>query len=208
MPFAMNERTTMDTEPEALTDALVVVPADVDELEEPADVDELEEDAVFRASLERGRLTTPLTRVLLVLLVVTAGFVGGAVFEKHRHPASAATGIPPQLAQLLAGRTPTAGGGTGTGGALTGTVKLVDGNNVYVQDAQGNVTKVTTGTYTKIQVRKDGTLADLGPSKTVTVQGSANGDGTYTATSVTESSGGAFPGGGGFPGGGAAPTRG
>ena len=38
-----------------------------------------------------------------------------------------------------------AAAGPGGGGAVTGTVKLVDGKNVYVTDTSGNVVKVETG---------------------------------------------------------------
>lgn len=161
---------------------------------------ELVADPEFVAMLQKQRLTTPATRVLLFLIVLGLGFVLGAYVQKQRSPATT-TGVPAGLAQLF-GRDGGAQVGLGSaGGALTGTVTLVDGNNVYVTDAQGNVTKVVTTVDTTIKVNKDGTLADLGPSKSVTVQGSQNADGTYSATSIQESSGGTrFPGGGaGFP---------
>ena len=169
-----------------------------------ADDDQLVADPAFVATLQKRRLTTPATRVLLVLIVLGVGFLLGAYVQKLRTP-STTNALPAGLAQLFGRNGGAQGGFAGGGGALTGTVKLVDGNNVYISDAQGNVTKVVTNAGTTIQVTKDGTLADLGPSKTVTVQGSQNADGTYTATSIRESSGGA----GTFPGGtGAAPTGG
>ncbi len=168
-----------------------------------ADDAELVADPEFVAMLQKRRLTTPATRVLLILIVLGLGFVLGAYVQKQRSPA-ATTGVPAGLAQLL-GRNGGAPVGLGsTGGALTGTVTLVDGNNVYITDVQGNVTKVVTTADTTIKVNKDGTLADLGPSKSVTVQGSQNADGTYSATSIQEGSGGGrFPvGGAGIPAGG------
>lgn len=162
--------------------------------------DELVADPDFVATLQKRRLTTRATRVLLSLIILGLGFVLGAYVQQHRNP-STATGIPAGLAELFgANGGPQAGTGA-AGGSLRGTVTLVDGNNVYITDAQGNITKIVTTADTTIKVNKDGTLADLGPSKSVTVQGSQNADGTYSATSIQESSGGgAFPSGGaGFP---------
>lgn len=161
--------------------------------------DELVADPEFVATLQKRRLTTPATRVLLILIILGLGFVLGAYVQQHRNPSTAtATGIPAGLAELFGGNGGAQAGAGAADGSLTGTVTLVDGNNVYITDAQGNVTKIVTTADTTIKVNKDGTLADLGPSKSVTVQGSQNADGTYSATSIQESSGG-----GGFPSGGA-----
>lgn len=162
--------------------------------------DDLVADPEFVATLQQRRLTTRATRVLLSLIILGLGFVLGAYVQEQRNPsAAAASGLPANLADLFGGGGPPTDAGA-AGGSLTGTVTLVDGNNVYITDAQGNVTKVVTTADTAIKVNKDGTLADLGPSKSVTVDGSQNADGTYSATSIEESTGVAFPGGGaGFP---------
>jgi hypothetical protein len=162
--------------------------------------DHLVADPEFVATLQKRRLTTRATRVLLSLIILGLGFVLGAYVQEQRNPSTAAaSGLPAGLEDLFAGGAPPADAGA-TGGALTGTVTLVDGNNVYITDAQGNVTKIVTTADTAIKVNKDGTLADLGPSKSVTVEGSQNADGTYSATSIEESTGLAFPSGGaGFP---------
>lgn len=77
------------------------------------------------------------------------------------------------------------GGGAGFGGGTFGTVKLVDGTNVYIQDTNGNVIKVTTTPEAAITVSKRGTAADLKPGDTVVVQGTADADGTIAATAIT-----------------------
>jgi hypothetical protein len=85
-------------------------------------------------------------------------------------PAAAPTGAP-------------AGGG-GFGGGTFGTVKLIDGTNVYLQDNSGNVIKVTTTPEASITVSKKGTVADLKAGDTVVVQGAADADGNIAATAI------------------------
>lgn len=73
------------------------------------------------------------------------------------------------------------GGGQGTG--TTGTVKLVDGDIIYVQTPNGIVRVKTTGS-TKITVAKKAAAKSLKAGSAVTVQGTPGQDGTVTATSV------------------------
>ncbi|MFD7586812.1 DUF5666 domain-containing protein [Kitasatospora sp. NPDC059811] len=99
------------------------------------------------------------------------------------------------------------GAGQGQGGqaGLTrGTVKAVDGNTVYLTDANGNTVKVTTGDATKVQLNKEGKVADLQPGQSVTVVGTPDANGGYAASQLVEgAAGGAGGFGGGFGGGGA-----
>ncbi|MFE2412225.1 DUF5666 domain-containing protein [Kitasatospora sp. NPDC059408] len=93
-------------------------------------------------------------------------------------------------------------GGQGQGGQpgfTRGTVKAVDGTTVYLTDANGNTVKVTTGDATKVQLNKDGKVADLQPGQSVTVVGTPDANGGYTASQLVEGAAGA---GGGFGGGG------
>jgi hypothetical protein len=101
-----------------------------------------------------------------------------------------------------------AGGFAGAGGGTFGTVKLVDGTNVYIQDASGNVVKVTTTPSAAVTVTKQGTAADLRAGDTVIVQGAADADGVIAATAITSTGGlgGGAGGNRGNRGGGAAPT--
>lgn len=164
-----------------------------------------------------------LTLVLSAGVVAAAAFAGGVLVEKDhlggtsssggsaaaRNFASAfagaggrtGTGAAPGAG---AGAVPGAGGGTAASGVTIGTVKLVDGDTIYVTDAQGAIVKVTTGGSTKVTVAKDGKTSDLQPGQSVTVRGSANSSGDIAATTVTEGAAptGGFGGFGGTRGGG------
>ena len=191
------------------------------------DIDEIEPDASLLSDLRKTRLTTPLTRVLLVLIVLSVGFLGGALVDRWQRPSSTSNNLASVISQFRNGRAgrgaaggsggsgATAGGGAAAlfgggagGGATIGTVKLVDGTNVYVQDTAGDDIKVTTSPSTQVTVSKPGKIADLTPGSTVIVQGQASSDGTtIAATTITPSAGRGF-GGGGFGGGGSATTGG
>lgn len=96
------------------------------------------------------------------------------------------------------------GQGGGQAGLTRGTVKAVDGTTVYLTDANGNTVKITTGDATKVQLNKEGKVADLQPGQSVTVVGTPDANGGYTASQLVEgnAAAGGF-GGGGFGGGGA-----
>ncbi|BAJ29811.1 MULTISPECIES: DUF5666 domain-containing protein [Kitasatospora] len=98
------------------------------------------------------------------------------------------------------------GGGGAAGGFTRGTVKSVEGDTVYLTDANGNTVKVTTQDSTKVTTTKEGKVGDLQPGQTVTVLGSKAADGSYSATQLTE--GGAAGGFGGNRGGGTGTTGG
>ncbi|MEV7805934.1 hypothetical protein AB0O28_23605 [Microbispora sp. NPDC088329] len=87
-----------------------------------------------------------------------------------------------------AGRGAGAGTGAGPGGMTFGTVKLVDGDKIYVQTANGGVVTVTTSGDTKVQVTRAGKVSDLKPGSFVTVAGTADDQGQVAATSVTQGS--------------------
>ncbi|HEV7524872.1 MAG TPA: hypothetical protein VGP92_07900 [Acidimicrobiia bacterium] len=180
-------------------------------------VEEIVPDRSLLAELRRRRMVTPMTRGLLVLVLAAGAFLGGVLVERSQaksSPASAlANGLPANIAARFGGRTASTVAGTGTAaaGASTptfGTVKLVDGKNVYVTDAQGNVVKVATNSKTKISVSQDASVTKLKPSTSVIVQGTLGSDGTITATQISQSPAGGAGGGGfaGFGGGGARPN--
>ncbi|MEA3020795.1 MAG: hypothetical protein QOI47_2319 [Actinomycetota bacterium] len=167
--------------------------SEADEISEAGDAT-LEDDDEFRRSLQRTRLVSPLTKVLAVALVAATAFSAGA-WVGHRH--SSTTGVRANLAAARTGAN-LAGAGPAAGGAIVGTVKLVDGSNVYIEDQSGTVTKVTTDASTTVRVSKPGTVSDLKPSDTVVVQGSTGKDGTVAASSISTGGGrGGFGGGGG-----------
>jgi hypothetical protein len=84
-----------------------------------------------------------------------------------------------------------AGGGFAGGNLTTGTVKLVDGPNVYLATATGTVVKVTTNAQSQVTVTKQGSLTDLAVGETLVVQGEAAADGTVVATSIRSANAGA-----------------
>jgi hypothetical protein len=199
---------------------------DLDADGELVPVELLSPDGDLLEDIQRHRGLGTATKVLLGGLVVALAFLAGVVVQKHQGDTSSANGLPAGLPSnvgaLFGGNGATDGssrdtndGSTSTGNGTTiGTVKLVDGNNVYVSDVQGNVVKVTTGSNTDVQVSKTGTLTDLQPGTSVVVQGKAGSSDEVAATSITETSNtfggtGGLPGGGlpqGFPGGASAGT--
>ena len=173
-------------------------------------ITDIEADPALVGELQRRRAITPLTRALLVLVIAGGAFLGGVLVERSQAKTTSSsalpTGVPANIAALFGGaRTSTtvagASGATGATAASTtfGTVKLVDGNNVYVSDAQGNVVKVATNATTKITVSQPAAIAKLKPSTTVIVQGTTAADGTVTATSISQSTAGGGLGGGRLP---------
>ncbi|GAA2134078.1 hypothetical protein GCM10009760_10960 [Kitasatospora kazusensis] len=168
-----------------------------------------------------------LTLGLAGAAIATAAFAGGAWYEKGNgtttksstraagQGARGGTGAGAYGGGNGQGGTRQRGQGGGAGGAgfARGTVKAVDGSTVYLTDANGNTIKVTTAPTTKIQLSKDGQVADLQPGQSVTVVGQPDASGGYTATQLTEGGttgfgGGGFGGGGGgFGGGGGGGTR-
>jgi hypothetical protein len=91
------------------------------------------------------------------------------------------------------------GGGAGGGGFTAGTVVKVEGDTVFLKTADGKTIPVKTTGTTQIRITKDGKAADLKAGSTVTVRGETGGDGSMTATAVTEGGGGGFGRGGQQP---------
>ena len=158
-------------------------------------------DAEFARLVKETKVITPLTRILLAVLVAAAGFIGGVLVERSQQPeaAAAASAANPVRngangAGANAGQGGAANGGPGAG-ATVGTITLIDGPNLYVTTAEGDVVKVVTNAQTTISVSKNGSVSDLDPSKSVVVQGTANPDGSVTASQVTQGGFGAFGGG-------------
>jgi len=196
-------------EPELLDDStqqLLLSPEDI--LAEPPDARDI---AAELAAPPRRKL--PWLSLLLAAGVIAAGsFAGGALVEKNNNSGSGAAGAASAFAKLRAGATggtgtgaggftrgtgtgSTTGGGFGggfggasgaAGGATTGTVKLVDGNTIYVTNSSGNIVKITTGSSTTVSIAKSGTVGQIQPGQTVTVRGTTDSSGNVTASSVTE----------------------
>ena len=76
--------------------------------------------------------------------------------------------------------------GSSGGSATSGTVKLIDGQNLYITDASGATVKVKVGATATVTSQSPSTLADIPVGATVTISGSTGPDGTITAQSVTQ----------------------
>ena len=175
------------------------------------------DDELTAVLTRRPRAKLPsLTVVLVVLVVASAGFIGGVLTGKHygssgssgaagfRLPAGVTLpsgaaggpggGFPGSGAGGTGSSTGGTGTGTGTGGgfgagnATIGTIKLVDGKTVYVQTTSGSIVQVTTSSATKVTVSTSAPVKDLTPGTTVIVQGSKNSGGGVTATSISQTS--------------------
>ncbi len=105
-----------------------------------------------------------------------------------------------------------AGGGPAGGGfrgGLTGSVKTIDGNEITISTAQGDLV-ATIGEDTTIRLIDEGAIADLLEGISVTVVGARDESGTLEAATITAApegvelgiGGGGGRGGGGFGGGG------
>jgi hypothetical protein len=139
-----------------------------------------------------------LTFVLAGALLVGAGFYGGVLVQKHQGggTTSSTTGTGRARGAFAAAGVSGASGAAGAsgrgfgggGGAVTGTVKLVDGKNVYVTDTSGNVVKVETGASSQLTKTEPATTKDVAPGNVVIVRGTQNSDGSYTASSLVISS--------------------
>lgn len=160
-----------------------------------------------------GRRPPSATVFLGAGVLIVAGFIGGVQADKHwgtkQSPGAAAfnrfAGAAGQRGQGQnggygggAGRRGGFGQGTGSSpgdaapgggasgsGGTAGTVKLVDGDIIYVQTANGIVRVKTTGS-TKVAVSKNAKVKDLKTGVPVVVQGTSGQDGTVTATTVTQ----------------------
>jgi hypothetical protein len=93
-----------------------------------------------------------------------------------------------------AGRGAQGGGGAGAAGgegaakpAASGTVKVIDGNAVYVSQPDGTTKKVVANDSTRYTRTEPGTLRDVQPGDRVVVEGTAQPDGTVSANRVNDS---------------------
>ena len=139
--------------------------------------------ATLLAKREHAR-PNRITWALLTLLVLMVGFMGGAVASRTFGPpvASGFLGPLPAMPSGLA----LPGGGSTPPGMTLGTVKRVDGSNLYLTTAAGATVKVIVPETASVTSQADTALVDLTKGATVIVRGEAAPDGTAMATSVSE----------------------
>ncbi len=87
-----------------------------------------------------------------------------------------------------------AGAGAGAPGAdgaakpaAAGTVKVVDGNSIYVNQPDGTTKRVEANESTRFTRTEPAELRDVQPGDRVTVEGTAAPDGSVTATRIQDS---------------------
>ncbi len=156
--------------------------------------------------------------LLLVIIMGAAGAFGGYTYghaaglndaQNIRNQFFAARGINPQggTGGLAGGAGGTggagaltgAGGGQGTGrqsnanNFASGQVKVVNADSIELSTAT-EVLKVQVTTDTQIQKTVSAKLSDLQPGERVTIEGTPNSDGTFTAQAI-QVGGNAFGGG-------------
>ena len=153
-----------------------------------------DDDADF-AELPPKRRVPTITKVLLVGILVAAGFSGGVMIQKNfgASSASSTSGFPSFADGIPAGF-PTGAGNGGSGGGSTaasgpvvvGTVVSVSGNDVTVKDL-GDATHVVHVTATTgLAATGVDWSTSLKPGTTVSVNGTKADDGSVTATTVTQ----------------------
>ena len=163
----------------------------------------LDDDDLTAVLTRRPRAKLPsMTLILAAIVVLGAGFLGGALVGKHYgssgsgNLAAAFRGL--AAARATASASPGASGGTGSGfagrgggafgggNATVGTIKLIDGATVYVQTTAGDIVQVATSAGTKVTVSNTVPVKDLQPGETVIVEGSKNSSGAISATSISQ----------------------
>jgi hypothetical protein len=85
------------------------------------------------------------------------------------------------------GGTGAAGGEAGVKPAASGTVKVIDGNAIYVSQPDGTTKKVVANDSTRYTRTMPGTLRDVQPGDKVSVEGTPAPDGSISATRVSDS---------------------
>jgi hypothetical protein len=155
--------------------------------------------------LARRRKHLPAVTIALALLVAAAAaFLGGIEAQRHWGTNSTSTGsfasrfaAAAASAQSAAGSTgrpsgfPSFGtGGSASGafagfGGTTGTVTLIKGSTLYVTNSAGNTVLVRTSPTSRVSKTVSGSVKTIHPGDTVTIVGSQQNDGSYTARQVT-----------------------
>jgi hypothetical protein len=156
----------------------------------------------------RAQYLTPLTALLMALILGGVGFYVGIRVEKSQTTGGA--GGTSAFARAFTGATGGSsttgstsrtgalgssasrfgagfGGAAGAGAGTVGSVSSVDGNTIYVKETGGNTVKVKLSSATTISKSESVSKKKLYPGDEVVVSGSAGSSGTVLATSVTDS---------------------
>jgi hypothetical protein len=150
----------------------------------------------------------PIALGLLAVLLIACGFIGGVLVEKGETSSSGAagsgaSGLASRFAALRGGSSSgatahsTSGGGAGgffgASGAsrpTAGTVAYLDGNTLYVTNAEGNTIKVKTSAATTVSKTVTSSVKGIHPGETVTITGATGSNGAVSAESISVGSSG------------------
>jgi hypothetical protein len=146
--------------------------------------------------LARRRKKLPaLTAALALAVAIALGLIGGVEAQKHWGASSstAAAGRPAGFAGFAGRGGGAPGGGAGgfaglggaAGGGTNGTVTLIKGSTLYVTDASGNTVQVKTTAGSTVKKTVSGTIKSVHPGDSVTITGTQNSDGSYSASAIT-----------------------
>jgi hypothetical protein len=178
---------------------------------EPYDDDDFDDVLPVRP---RASYLTPLTALLMALILGGVGFYVGIRVEKSK--SSSSTGGTSAFTRAFSAGTAGATGSTGKGktgsgsgtgatgagsfasrfaagglggaaGGTVGSVSSVSGNTIYVNETSGNTVKVKLSSATKISKSESVSRKKVYPGDALVVDGSASSNGTVHATSVTDS---------------------
>lgn len=144
------------------------------------------------AELPPKRRVPTITKVLLVGILVAAGFSGGVMVQKNfgASSASSSSGFPSLAGGIPAGFPTGAGSGGGStaasGPVVVGTVVSVSGNDVTVKDLGDTTHVVHVTATTGLATTGVDWSTTLKPGVTVSVNGTKADDGSVTATTVTQ----------------------
>ena len=163
------------------------------------DSDENDSDLFGDEQWDRPPRTNRLTRVLLMAILVVAGFGGGVLVQKHAGSSSgSASSFPNGFAAgggfsrgagafsglAPGGATSTAASGSGASSqapVVVGTVKSVSGTTVLVTNFAGAVVTVTVPATATVTTPG---LTPLAAGQTVSVSGAKQADGSVVATAI------------------------
>jgi hypothetical protein len=149
----------------------------------------------------RARILTPFTVMLMFIVFAAAGFVAGALVEKHQTKSATIVGAAATGGFGPAASTSGATGASGANGAPSrlgglfgggsagtiGTVTDIKGRTLYVTTTAGTMVEVLTTSTSKITKTESVGKSTIRPGDSVVVSGITATNGTVTASTVSDS---------------------
>lgn len=120
--------------------------------------------------------TTIIILIAVALAAGGGGFFGGMQYQKGKQTATPAFGNAVQFRNRL--------GAGASGGAVRGTIASIQGNTMTVKLRDGSSKIVLLAGSTTVDKTVTGSTGDLTAGAAITAIGTANSDGSVTATTV------------------------